>query len=265
MVRAAVVVSRRSMLLAAAGAGVGALALPGGPAASAEVDPYALAPDWRTGWKVHKTLSAAKVVQRTGGVRIDTPSNASQADAGQVALWAKQPVAGDFECTFTYKVVSRLAVQGGAFGTFYFDTLGEGSAAYPLAVPDWTGVTPSDTVYATHARGLRFSFATYNPGAPDVHKRLRLRAFDFAGSAALVEPASPQSFPFDTGKAYAVKVRRQGDILAVTVTPKAGGTARSFSWTDSRIGSWGGGHVGFRWRAQDCEVTNLALAPLLTV
>lgn len=261
---ATAVVSRRSLLVAGA-AGAGALLLPGGRAALAAVNPFALAPDWRDNWKAHKTLAAAKVVQLGAGVRIDTPGTASQADAGQVALWAKTPVAGDFELAFTYKVVSRLALKGGSFATFHFDSRGEGSAAYPEAVPDWTGVTPSDAVYTTHTRGLRFSFATYNPSAPDVHYRLRLRAFEFSAAPTLIEPASPQTFPFTTGKAYKVKIRRQGSILRVSATPAAGGTTRSFSWTDSRIERWGEGYVGFRWRGQDCVVTNAALTPLLTV
>lgn len=248
--------SRRSLLagaarLTAVGPMLGAWAREASAAGS-----FSLSPPYTANWRIHKTFAGARISQITGGVGIVTPHASAQADLGQVALWSIGTIRGDFDLGFTYKVTFRAAVAGGSFGTFYFDTRGEGGARYVQAVPNWAAATPGDALYADHARGLRFSFATSNPGAPDVHQRLRLRCFQFTPVLSQVGAESPQVFPFTTGTAYSVRVRRQRRTLSVSVTPAGGGAAQSFSWTDPRISRWGEGHIGFRWRAQDCEVTN---------
>ena len=131
-------------------------------------------------------------------------------------------VNGDFELSFTYKVKDRLDIPGGSFACCYFNTLGQGTGKWIEAVPSWRRVTPSDEVYADHARGLRFSFATHNPDQPDIDHRLRLRWFNKTPTLTLVEPASPAVFPFTDGLAYEMTVRRTGDRLGVSVVPPAG-------------------------------------------
>jgi hypothetical protein len=258
-------ISRRSLITTSGATLAGSALAPFLPgSALAQQDSYTLWPDWQINWRVHKTTGLAAATQIPDGVRIMTPDVESTVDQTTIALWAKKWVSGDFELTFVYKVTGRLDVAGGSFVCFYFCTLGQGSDRWPEAVPNWRRVTPSDEVYADHARGLRFSFATYNPGQPDIDHRLRLRWFNKTPSLTLVEPASPAVFPFTDGVAYDVAVRRTGDRLRVSVAPPAGSgeEPQFFIWEDDAIGRWPDGHIGFRWRGQDAELTNMSLTEL---
>ncbi len=230
----------------------------------AQQDSYTLWPDWQINWRVHKTTGLAAATQIPDGVRITTPDAESTVDQTTIALWARKRVAGDFELTFTYRLTGRLDVAGGSFACFYLCTLGHGSDRWPEAVPNWRRVTPGDEVYADHARGLRFSFATHNPGQPDLDHRLRLRWFNKTSSPTLVKPASPDGFPFTHGVAYDMAVRRTGNRLRVSVAlPMGSGEGpQSFGWEDDAIGRWPEGHIGFRWRGQDAELTNMSLTEL---
>ena len=258
-------IARRSLLMSAGTLTVGAglMAMLPRPA-SAQQSYYTLSPDWQINWRAHKTTGLATATQIEDGIEVNTPDTAATVDLTTIALWAKRVVNGDFELSFTYKVKDRLDIPGGSFACFYFNTLGQGTGKWIEAVPSWRRVTPSDEVYADHARGLRFSFATHNPNQPDIDHRLRLRWFNKTPTLTLVEPASPAVFPFTDGLAYEMTVRRTGDRLGVSVVPPAASSEepRSFAWEDGAIGRWSSGHVGFRWRGQDAEITNISLTDL---
>ncbi len=200
-----------------------------------------------------------------GGVQVTTPDDPDTVDQNTIALWAKRIVKGNFEFAFTYEVTARLDVPGGSFAAFYFNTLGRGTTRFPKALPNWRNITPDDEIYARNARGLRFSFATNNPFQPDIHHKLRLRHFNRSSTLKLVQPATPQDYPFKTGIAYEVKVRRVGSRLTVTVVPDpASGepVPPAFTWNKSPIGKWTNGYIGFRWRGQSALVTDTSLKRL---
>jgi hypothetical protein len=67
-----------------------------------------------------------------------TPDTTNDAEAGGVALWAKTPVEGDFEFSWRTKVTQKLSVTDGSFFNFYFDALGEGTAAWPQDITTWS-------------------------------------------------------------------------------------------------------------------------------
>lgn len=242
-----------------AGAAAAALLLP--RAGHAAVSPYALGPAWTRNWAVHRATTA-RIIQGANAVKVSTPFLANQLDEGQLALWARQPVSGDFQFSFDYLVTAWQSDKDGSFGLFYFDVQGEGSAAFPAAVPDWKGVKPSETLYASHARGLRFTFALHDPGDTATNARLRLRAFDPLTAPTIIDPVSAPDFPFDKGVPCKVIVERRGTKLTVRVVTVRTGKVATASWTNPAINRWGGGHLGFRWRAQDLTVVNPVLKQL---
>ena len=160
-------------------------------------------------------------------------------------------------------MLSRLSDPGGTFCCFYFNGQGEGSARYPADISRWKNIRPADSVYFRHSRGLRFSFATFNPdpqpGFPTA--QLRLRYYD-RSNGPLVGDGSPEVFPFTTGVPYLVAVTRKGSTLTVAVTDRTTGEQHAYAWTDARIAQWYNGQVGFRWRGQDAEVTDLTYTRL---
>ena len=99
---------------------------------------YDLAPDWSKNWVMHKAHANAGVSQLTSGVRMFTPDTTNDAEAGGVALWGKTPVEGDFEFSWRTKVTQKLSVTDGSFFNFYFDALGEGTAAWPQDITTWS-------------------------------------------------------------------------------------------------------------------------------
>ena len=117
-------------------------------------------------------------------------------------------------------------------------------------------VTPTDDLYSSHARGLRFSGAVLDPAATNLNDRLRLRWFEFAAVGTVITPLSDANFPFTVGTTYEVKVRRIGTTLTITVTPVGGGSPQTYRMTHERIGRWRRGFIGWRLRAQDAACTN---------
>jgi hypothetical protein len=232
------------------------------PAAPALAAGFGLIP-FGTNWRVHKTSTKASIRQLSNGILANTPAVLADIDTGALALWSRQRASGNWTFTFGYQVVSRLSDPGGTFCCFYFNGVGEGSSRYPANISKWRNIRPSDTVYFRHSRGLRFSFATFNPdpvpGFP-IHQ-LRLRRYN-RSSGPVVPPNSAEVFPFTTGVPYLVAVTRQGNTLTVAVTDTNTGEKNSHSWTDARIAEWRDGHVGFRWRGQDARVTDLTYAQL---
>jgi hypothetical protein len=252
--------TRRSMLASSA-AVLAATALPG---RSHAATPYDLAPDWRTNWRLHRIDPAGTIGQLANGVSIVIPATTdpAAADRTQLALWAAAAESGNFEVRFDYRVTARSTVTGGSFATFYYDALGSGTTQFPKAVPNWKLSTqpPGDPLYMPNARGLRFSFATFNPAAADVDQRLRLRYFKFQQPpGTLIGLASAKVFPFTTGVPYNVFVRRRLSKLQIAVRDLNTGISNSYLLTDSRINVFGGGYVGFRWRGQSAELTNFSL------
>jgi hypothetical protein len=222
---------------------------------------FGLAP-YGTNWRAHKTSTKANIVQLSNGIKADTPATLADIDTGQLALWSRERVFGDWTITFGYKVLSRLTDPGGTFACFYFNGVGEGTSRYPINIANWNNITPSDTVYFRHSRGLRFSFATHNPDKPDLPHRLRLRRYD-RSNGPFVGEQSPPDFPFMTGVPYLVAVTRKGITLTIAVTNKNTSQTKSYSWTDATwIPKWRDGHVGFRWRGQDCELTDFTVRQL---
>jgi hypothetical protein len=219
----------------------------------------ALAPDYTANWRVHKLSSKVKVEQISGGIRASTSTLLDDIKY-QVALWSKERVSGDWTIKFGYKVISRLSASGGTFCCFYFNGVGEGSTRYPTNISSWTNIEPEDTVYFQHSRGLRFSFATANPN-PKFPERLRLRRYN-RSTGPFIGEQSPKEYPFTTGVPYLVAVTRKGTKLTVAVTNKSTNDTKSYSWTDATwIPKWRDGHIGFRWRGQVAEVTDLTVSP----
>ena len=107
---------------------VGSLVTRLAPAESALAaeNPYALGPDRRTNWALHKNSQKATVSQLASGVKIDTPSKLPDAEYAQVALWARQQVSGNFRCRFYYTALVKPLIDGESFSLFYFDVTGQG-------------------------------------------------------------------------------------------------------------------------------------------
>ena len=251
-------VPRRAILAGAASFMASPVLLRPEPAAAAG---FSLS-NFTANWGVHKGAASANVVQIADGIRADTPSTVADIEAGQVALWSRSRVAGEWTISFGYKVLSRLSDPGGTFCCFYFNGEGDGSSKYPVSIADWKGVKVGDSVYFRNSHGLRFSFATYNPEKSDLHQRLRLRRYD-SSNGPFIGGQSPQVFPFTTGVPYLVAVTRNGSKLTVEVTDKNTSKKQSYSWTDGVwIPKWRDGFVGFRWRGQDAEVTGFAVKQL---
>lgn len=119
-----------------------------------------------------------------------------------------------------------------------------------------TSVPPTEELYSLHARGLRLTGAVQDPGNANLNDRLRLRWFEFTTNGTGIGTISDAVFPFAVNSSYDVKVRRIGTTLTVTVTPVGGGAPQTYTLTHERIGRWKRGHIGWRLRAQDAELTN---------
>lgn len=248
---------RRSVLASAGSLAAATLVLPAAPAQAAG---FALTP-YTDNWRVHKKAAAAKVEQIANGIRASTVQG--QIDSGQVALWSLARVAGQWKVTFGYKVVSRETDDGGTFCCFYFNGLGKGTTTFPHNIALWQNKNIpkiGDTVYFRNSRGLRFSFATYNPVAhPELQRRMRLRRYNLSGGT-LINPQSDDVFPFTTGVPYLVVVTRKGTRVTVTVTNKNTNDTETHFWEDATwIPKWQDGHIGFRWCGQVAELTDLTV------
>ncbi len=251
------ILTRRSTLAGAAGLIASPLVLRPTPAEAAS---FALAPKYTDNWRVHKTSTKAAISPIADGILADTPSTAADITPGNVALWSRNRVSGQWKVTFDYKVRSRLVDSGGTFCCFYFNAVGQGTSRYPANISLWKNITPDDSVYFKHSRGLRFSFATYNPVAhPELQYRMRLRRYSFSNGPYIL-PESADDFPFTTNVPYLVVVTRKGIRVTVEVTNKDTNETATHFWEDATwIPKWQDGHIGFRWCGQDAELTNLTV------
>jgi len=249
--------TRRSALAGAAGLIASPLVLRPTPAEAAS---FALAPKYTDNWRVHKTSTKAAILQLPNGIKADTPATAVDISSGNVALWSRNWVGGQWKVTFGYKVLSRLVESGGTFCCFYFNTVGEGTTRYPTNMSLWKNITPKDSVYFQNSRGLRFSFATYNPVAhPELQYRMRLRRYN-RSTGPYILPESQPDFPFTNDVPYLVVVTRKGIRVTVQVTNKNTNETATHYWEDATwIPKWQDGHIGFRWCGQDAELTDLTV------
>lgn len=250
---------------------LGPLAL-GEAEAAAAAGPFAMAPDWRTNWVVHKdpTLGAS-VTQLANGVILKAAPYVYSNDQdllsrSSIVLWSKASLSGNFRASFSFTRLDDITkTTGTGIGAMlYFHALGLGDSEHPLSFAEWPSTKPSEGDYIRYGKGLRVTWSNFNTVVPSNSNQIRLRWFEFTTSYPVqIGKPSPASFPFTRNVRYAITFTCSGNSFTVAVRNTKTGKVARWGWTESTIGRFSNGYFGIRQQpGRIARYENLVIAPI---
>jgi hypothetical protein len=252
--------TRRAVLRAGLG-GLAASAPATRPAAAAPS--FALAPDWRAGWALHKDSElGAGVDQLANGIVLRAADYAYDDRAvyarSSVALWSRHAWAGDFRVEFDFTRLDDVArTTGNGIGAMlYFHVVGAGDPHHPAELARWPSTQAREEAYVRHGRGFRVTWSNFNTEHPRNSHEMRLRTFAFTTRyPERIGEDSPSRFTFARGRTYRMAFERRGPRFAASVDGEA------FVWEDPAIARFGEGCFGLRHQpGRVARYENLAIA-----